>query len=110
MPIKTFVGTSSNAVLIQIWTALIALLILKYLKAKSKANWSLSNLVAMLRYNLLTYRNLWEWIDCPYLSPPEEMEIHQLSLLPFSIEQQVMYFKSNLIYKIKKTCIKSLIK
>ncbi|MBN2029145.1 IS4 family transposase [bacterium] len=80
--IKTFVGTSYNAVLIQIWTALIALLILKYLKAKSKANWSLSNLVALLRYNLLTYRDLWEWINNPYLSPPKEVEDHQLSLLP----------------------------
>jgi len=79
--IKTFVGTSKNAVLIQIWTALIAMLILKYLKAKSKAKWSLSNLIAMLRYNLLTYRDLWEWIDNPYLVPPAELQVEQLSLL-----------------------------
>jgi hypothetical protein len=79
--IKTFVGTSKNAVLIQIWTALIAMLILKYLKAKSKAKWSLSNLVAMLRYNLLTYRDLWEWINNPYLSPPEERAVEQISIL-----------------------------
>ena len=50
--IKTFIGTSKNAVMIQIWTALISILILKYIKAKSKIGWSLSNLVAMLRYNL----------------------------------------------------------
>ena len=55
--IKTFVGTSPNALLIQIWTALIAVLILKYLKFRSLFPWSLSNLVAMLRYNLFTYRN-----------------------------------------------------
>ena len=67
--IKTFVGTSFNAVMIQIWTALIAILILKYLKEKSKINWSLSNLVAMLRMNLLTYKDLWEWIDNPYYKP-----------------------------------------
>jgi len=67
--IKTFVGTSFNAVMIQIWTALIAILILKYLKAQSKINWSLSNLVALLRMNLLTYKNLWEWIDNPYYKP-----------------------------------------
>jgi IS4 transposase len=79
--IKSFVGTSKNAVLIQIWTALISILILKYLKAKSKAKWSLSNLVAMLRYNLLTYRDLWEWINNPYLSPPEEVKVEQLSIL-----------------------------
>lgn len=32
LKIKTFVGTSPKAVMIQIWTALIAILILKYLR------------------------------------------------------------------------------
>jgi len=75
--IKTFVGTSFNAVIIQIWTALIAILILKYLKAKSKINWSLSNLVAMLRMNLLTYKDLWEWINHPYFSPSPKPKVVQ---------------------------------
>jgi len=72
LKIKTFVGTSFNAVMIQIWTALIAILILKYLKAKSKLCWSLSNLICLLRLNLLTYQDLWQWIDNPYNqeSPP----------------------------------------
>jgi len=72
--IKTFVGTSYNAVMIQIWTALIAILILKYLKAKSNLNWSLSNLVALLRMNLLTYRDLWEWLNNPYCHPSPPLE------------------------------------
>ena len=37
------------------WTALIAILILRYLQLKSKFSWSLSNLVALLRMNLFTY-------------------------------------------------------
>ncbi|MBN2236190.1 MAG: IS4 family transposase, partial [Bacteroidales bacterium] len=78
--IKTFVGTSFNAVMIQIWTALIAILILKYLQAKSKMNWSLSNLVAMLRMNLLTYKNLWEWINHPYFKPPAKQKVVQQCL------------------------------
>jgi hypothetical protein len=68
--IKTFVGTSSNALLVQIWTALIAILVLKYLKFRSRFGWSLSNLVAMLRYNLFSYRDLWAWLDSPYEPPP----------------------------------------
>jgi len=72
--IKTFVGTSYNAVMIQIWTALIAILILKYLKAKSNINWSLSNLVALLRMNLLAYRDLWEWLNNPYCHPSPPLE------------------------------------
>ncbi len=69
LKIKTFVGTSKNALMVQIWTALIAILLLKYLKFRSQFNWSLSNLVAMLRYNLFTYRDLWGWINKPFEVP-----------------------------------------
>lgn len=68
--VKTFVGTSANALHIQIWTALIALLVLKYLQLKARFGWSLSNLVALLRMNLLVYRDLWAWLDAPFTSPP----------------------------------------
>jgi len=68
--VKTFVGTTANALHIQIWTALIALLVLKYLQLKARFGWSLSNLVALLRMNLLVYRDLWAWLDDPFTSPP----------------------------------------
>ena len=77
--IKTFVGTSFNAVMIQIWTALIAILVLKYLKEKSVIKWSLSNLVAMLRMNLLTYKDLSSWVNHPYFSPPAPSKAFQES-------------------------------
>jgi len=80
LKIKTFVGTSPNALMTQIWTALIAVLLLKYLKFRSTFAWSLSNLVAMLRYNLFMYRDLWGWIDNPYAPPPAVSEGEQLSL------------------------------
>jgi IS4 transposase len=66
LKIKTFVGTSANAVKIQIWTALIAMLILRYLQLRSKHAWSLSNLVALLRMNLFTHRDFWAWLDKPF--------------------------------------------
>ena len=71
LKIKTFVGTSANAVRIQIWTALIAILLLKILQFKSTLGWALSNLVALLRWNLFSYRDLWEWINRPFDTPPE---------------------------------------
>jgi len=70
LKIKTFVGTSANAVKIQIWTALIVMLILRYLQLKAKFGWSLSNLVAILRMNLFVHRDLWAWLDHPYEGPP----------------------------------------
>ena len=69
--IKTFVGTSANAVHIQIWTALIAILLLKYLQFKSRCAWALSHLVALLRWNLFSYRDLWAWLEYPLDTPPQ---------------------------------------
>ena len=80
LKIKTFVGTSANAVKIQIWTALIAMLILRYLQLRSQYNWSLSNLVALLRMNLFTHRDLWAWLNQPFEVLPEQYEGEQLRL------------------------------
>lgn len=67
--IKTFVGTSANALQIQVWTALIALLLLKYLQLRARFGWSLSNLAALLRQQLFVYRDLFAWIDEPFQPP-----------------------------------------
>jgi len=64
--IKSFVGTSPNAVLIQIWTALIAIMVLKYLKELAKYHWSLSNLLALLKMNLFVKNDLQLWLDYPF--------------------------------------------
>ena len=69
--IKTFIGTSENAVKIQIWTALITILVLKYLKSIAKYNWQLSNLVAFIRLNIFVKINLQFWLDKPFEQPPE---------------------------------------
>ena len=80
LKIKTFVGTSENALRIQIWTALIAMLLLKWLHHLSRAGWSLSNLAAMVRLNLFTYRDLRAWLDNPFQTPPEIPGAAQLAL------------------------------
>ena len=76
LKIKTFLGTSSNAVLIQIWTAVITILLLKYLKAIAKHGWCLSNLVAFIRINLLVKIDLNFLLDKPFqgnLGPPDSL-------------------------------------
>jgi IS4 transposase len=80
LKIKTFVGTSANAVKIQIWTALIAMLILRFLQLRSQFHWSLSNLVALLRMNLFTHRDLWAWLNKPFDVLPVPYESEQLKL------------------------------
>jgi len=66
LQIKYFIGISQNAVMIQIWTALITILMLKALKAMAKFNWYLSNLVAFIRLNLFVKIDLQQWIDNPF--------------------------------------------
>jgi DDE family transposase/uncharacterized protein DUF4372 len=80
LKIKTFVGTSANAVRIQIWTALIAVLVVRYLQFRSQFRWAVSNLIALLRWNLFSYRNLWEWLNRPFDTPPQALSQLQLSL------------------------------
>jgi hypothetical protein len=78
--IKSFVGTSANAVWIQIWTALIAMLLIRFLQLKARFGWSFSNLVYFLRMNLLVYRDLWDWLHDPFTAPPPETIPAQLAL------------------------------
>lgn len=66
LKIKSFLGTSPNAVLIQIWTAMITILIIKYLKASATYGWCMSNLVAFLRLNLLVKFDLNKLLDNPF--------------------------------------------
>jgi hypothetical protein len=88
LKIKTFVGASANAVRTQIWTALIAMLLIRILQQRSTFAWALSNLVALLRWNLFTYRNLWEWINRPFDTPPktplDQLELFDLDSIPQS--------------------------
>jgi len=76
--IKSFIGTSPNAVLIQIWTAMITILLLKYLKAKAKYKWHLSNLVAFIRLNIFVKIDLQKWLDDPFIKPtkpPDKVKV-----------------------------------
>jgi hypothetical protein len=74
LKIKTFLGTNANAVKTQIWTALIAMLVLRYLQLMSTFGWSLSNLVALLRHQLFVYRDLFGWLNAPFEGPPQLAE------------------------------------
>jgi hypothetical protein len=66
LKVKSFVGTSENALLSQLWTALIAYLLLSYLKFKSKFQWSLYTLSSIIPTNLFSRRDLWDWLNNPY--------------------------------------------
>jgi len=76
LKIKSFIGMNENAMLIQIWTALIVLLLLRYLQTIAQYPWHLSNLIAFLRMNLFVKILLTEWLNNPF-KPPEDLSIDQ---------------------------------
>jgi hypothetical protein len=84
LKVKTFLGTSANAVKTQIWTALIAMLILKYLQMKSTFGWSLSNLAALLRQQLFIFRDLWAWLNSPMEGPPAARQLGEQLPMPLT--------------------------
>lgn len=79
LKIKSFVGTSENSVQIQIWTALITILLLTFLKVKAKYQWHMSNMITFIRMNLFVKINLWTWLDEPFIRQ-EERKSEQLLL------------------------------
>jgi len=80
LTLSSFVGVNENAIKIQIWTAMIAMLLLKWLHYMSQCRWSLSNLAATLRLNLFTYRELRDFLNAPWDPPPLPQEPAQMRL------------------------------
>jgi hypothetical protein len=90
LKVKTFIGTSENALRIQIWTAMLTIVLLRWLHHLSKARWSLSNLVSLLRLSLFTYRDLEEWLNDPFETPPQFPTPKQLPLDLFGLGQPIL--------------------
>jgi hypothetical protein len=64
--IKYFLGDSENAIKIQVWVCLIAHLILKVIQLQAKRKWAFSNLTALIRYHLMSYIRLFDFLANPF--------------------------------------------
>ncbi|MEN5435179.1 IS4 family transposase [Sphingobacterium faecium] len=67
LKVTSFVGTSANAVQIQIWTALIGILLLKYIQKSVIYKWNLSNFVSFIRMNIFVKIDFWKWANDPFI-------------------------------------------
>jgi len=93
LKLKTFVGTTENALRIQIWTALISILLLRWLAHQSRSGWSLSLMAAAVRWNLFVYRDLREWLTDPMSWNVDPLPIKQLNLAIPGIGQHPLHGK-----------------
>ena len=62
------------------------MLLLRYPQMKSRFGWSMSNLVALLRVNLFTRRDLMAWIDKPFEVPPDPQDSPQTTRIPLILD------------------------
>lgn len=65
LKIKSFLGTSRNAMMIQIWIALIAFLMLKYLQLLSFRKWTPFSLMKLVPTVLFSYLDIWTLLNKP---------------------------------------------
>jgi len=69
LKIKTFLGTSRNAVLTQVWIALCVYLLVAFLKFKAKLGRSMQQILRVLQLNLFARRNLTDLFKPPDRQP-----------------------------------------
>ena len=82
LKIKTFLGTSKNAVMTQIWIALITMLILAYIKFLAKLGKTITQIQRLLQLNLFERQDLWVLFDPPLVK--HKVENQQKMLFDFS--------------------------
>ena len=75
-PLRYFLGDNENAIKIQVWCALIADLLVKIMKDRTKRKWAYSNISSIIRLHLMTYVNLSAFLENPEVTlrnykPPE---------------------------------------
>ena len=85
-PLKYFLGDNENAIEIQIWTAMLANLLITLVKSRVKRSWAFSNLVSIIRQQLMNYINIYYFLEDPEGSwrqiVKENREDYQNSLFP----------------------------
>lgn len=92
-PLKYFLGDNENAIEIQIWAAMLANLLITLIRSRVKKNWGFSNMVSIIRQQLMNYINIYAFLEEPeksWLSViKNNKEKYQNSLFP---ELQGAYF------------------
>jgi len=85
-PLKYFLGDNENAIEIQIWSAMLANLLITLVKSKVKHKWAFSNMVSIIRQQLMNYINIYAFLEEPekswLLLIKEEKNKYQYSLFP----------------------------
>ena len=69
LKVKSFVGTSRNAVLTQLWIAMCVYLLLSYIKFVNRLSWSLYEILRVLQLNLFDRRPMMDLLETQSTPP-----------------------------------------
>lgn len=75
LKVKSFVGTSRNAVMTQIWIAMCVYLLLSYIKFINRLSWSLNDILRVLQLNLFARRSMLELLMSQSDPPDRSLQI-----------------------------------
>lgn len=64
-PLKYFLGDNENAIEIQIWTAMLANLLITLVRSRIKRKWAFSNMVSIIRQQLMNYIDIYRFLEDP---------------------------------------------
>lgn len=64
-PLKYFLGDNENAIIIQIWSVMLANVLLMILKSQIQRKWAFSNMVSVVRQHLMSYINVYGFFENP---------------------------------------------
>lgn len=64
-PLKYFLGDNQNTIEIQIWCSLISIFLMEVVRETLKRNWAFSNMVALVRFHVVSYVHLINFLDDP---------------------------------------------
>lgn len=67
-PLKYFLGDNENAIEVQIWAVMLANFLLTLVRSKVNRKWAFSNLVSFIRRQLMSYINVYSFLENPELS------------------------------------------
>ncbi len=82
-PLKYFLGDNQNAIEIQIWVSLIVQLIMLVIQRQAKRKWAYSNMIAVVRYHLMTYIDLFKFLKNPDAKWEDLSSLNQSQLCLF---------------------------
>lgn len=80
LKIKSFIGTSKNAVMTQIWIAMCVYLLLAFIKFQSRMSKTMQQILRLLQLNLFEKRDLMALLrgDPPNLNHPSDIQMNLL--------------------------------